>query len=240
MCWMLTMRVAGRTRSWTLGLGPCERRGMRDVLFAFVVFLCVLGCGGRREFVGTTPTGREPNRFERHALTRARTDLQCEPSQLVVFEIGGGGYRIEGCSRFATYTCLLTPGGFAGRVTCVPSSQGVLVPAGAVAAQPAPQAIAAVPAATELPPPPPPPPPVTAETTAARGAIAARAESILACSSGQAVAVDATWDAAGVMIIALAGEQAGTPVEECVRAALAASIVSPAGNGGRVLAAVQR
>jgi hypothetical protein len=42
-------------------------------------------------FVGNAVMGDAPGPLERGALMRARSDLDCEPDDLVVVQIGGGG-----------------------------------------------------------------------------------------------------------------------------------------------------
>lgn len=226
----------------------CKTSAMRILWLPIVCALLLPACGRSSSVVqGRSLSGRAPDRFEQQALLRARAELQCELRSLVVGSFGGGGYRVDGCGRFITYTCVLTPGGFRGRITCMPATSGVLAAAPtAPAATPVAPASYQTPQATE-PSAAPATPPATpsaaatgAEVVAARAAIAALAPSVLACTEDVAIALDMTWDASGSVTVTVVGPSAGTSVQECVRAALAAITVSPAGEGGHVRAAVQR
>jgi hypothetical protein len=193
--------------------------------WAAIACCALVSFGCAREFVGRTLNGRNPTRQERGALQRAAVDLSCDPEELVVGPIGASAYHVEGCGRAITYLCLLVPGGYGGSVACSPSQpvqptvQPVYVTT-TTASTPPPQVII--------------PPPSGPEVAAARAAIDAHAAGVLACSGNTAVAVDANWDANGTLAVTVVGH-AGTPEEECVRAALAGTIVSPPGAGGHVM-----
>jgi hypothetical protein len=209
---------------------------MRAAPFALALaVLLVPACGGHREYLGRTANGREPNGIERNALMRAGVDLQCGPDELVVQPIGASAYRVDGCGRAITYLCVTMPGRWGRDVACTPSQVAQPALGGIVYAQP-------VVTTTAAPPPPQAPPqaivPPGPEVAAARAAIDSHAAGVLACNGGVAVAVDATWNAAGALTVNVVGHP-GTPEEECVRASLSGTTVSPAGAGGHVMHAVE-
>lgn len=194
-------------------------------MWILLAALTIVACGSR-PFVGQTTTGRDPNRVQRHALVRAAADLACSPEHLVLGDLGAGGYRVDGCGRSISYTCVLAPtGGMRGGVLCEP-----------IAAVAAPVVI--IPQASPAPPPSYAAP--SAETDAVRAALTSRAPSVLACVPDQAIALDVSWDANGALAVSLTGARAGSAEEACVRAAYAGVVVSPAGAGGRLLHPIQR
>jgi len=182
----------------------------------------ILAIACSHDFVGRTVSGRDPNRPERTALQRSATDLTCPPEELVLTPIGGSAYQVAGCGRELTYICVPIDGHW--RYACTPEAPRVVT-----------QAVAPTYVTVEAPPPATTAaPPSGPEAAAARAAIDAHASGVLACSGNAAVAVDGSWDASGALSVSVVGH-AGTPEEECVRVALAGTMVSPAGAGGRVM-----
>ncbi len=201
-----------------------------------LVALTVMGCRSA-PFVGRTTTGRDPNWVERGALERASADLACGPEELVVLDLGAGGFRVDGCGQTTSYTCLRVPnGGLRGGVVCSPNARAAVVLVAQPTVQPAVQP-ASQPAAQPV------PAWATAPDTAidaARSVLTSRAPSVLACVPDAAIALDASWDTSGALSVSLTGPRAGSPEEACVRAAYVGVTVSPAGEGGRVIHPIQR
>lgn len=85
-----------------------------------------------------------------------------------------------------------------------------------------------------------PPAPDAAAEAAARRAIDALRTAILACTSGEPIAVSGEWTATGALSLSLSGALAGTPQDGCVRATARDVVLSPPPNGaGAVLHAVR-
>lgn len=159
-----------------------------------------------------------------YALRRASAEIPCPEDQVAVQPIGAGGYRVDGCGALMTYDCIHTPRGG----LCQLRERQTWVAVDAVAAAPADA------------PPTPRPSADSPAATAAREAIRSRTASVLACVGGEAVALDVTWSAEGVLDATLRGSRAGTDEDACVRAAVADLRIPATGEAGHLVHAVQR
>jgi hypothetical protein len=78
------------------------------------------------------------------------------------------------------------------------------------------------------------------ESTTVRAAIAGRASAVLACTEGEAIAIEARWSTDGHVTISLGGARAGTRIEGCVRAAVGEITLDAPATPGSVLQPIAR
>lgn len=165
---------------------------------------------------------------ESRARDRAREWLDCEQVELT--RHSEHAWRAEGCGRHADVACTTSDN--------EPECIRVRFPTTVAIAAPPPEPEPDAPSAADLPVSSPAPETQGAEVTAAEAAVRAALDAahadVLACVARDRVVVRATWDAAGVVSLALQGDLAGSPEEGCVRAALSA-LSAPAGAAGTVL-----
>jgi hypothetical protein len=177
------------------------------------VLATVLGCAG-----GT-------NAFVTATRTRARTALECPTTRIAVTPLGGGGYLAAGCGRRQSYTCAVNNTGWTRDVVCVPdgapSADERVSRADAETAAIVASAGGDSSARTER---------------AARAAVDAVADAVLACTGGTAAAVVVDWTATGRLTFHLSGASASTAADGCVRVlSPAAPLDPPPGSAGSVL-----